>query len=348
VSGALIIDYDSVKSGDTLLFRLPEKILKHSASEWNDFDLDVLKVEFEDVSFEDFNKLITLKSPLNSTAPTSDHKPNPSKTSSNDLLQSLQFVDQNFQESFANIKHDETSNTSNDHGVVQFQHPLAKALFMVLKYNHLESTVDGFVFLLLFYLGYFEEWLYVFPQYEMVLKYGEDVKNKSKPDFTILDVLSFFRIAVIEDKRELNSDRINSEPQLIAELIALAQKNFETAKNKRKFGESDSDRDDYLIGIRVNGLKFFFYYFEMTNDLFDAMTTLSAPINQTRVKRFGALDLPTDGAQPSGLNFLVPTQRMKLIELLISIRNCIMQKGRASKRRNSGVKHAATSSEPEK
>ena len=60
----------------------------------------------------------------------------------------------------------------------RFQHPLAKCCAIILKYRTLESTVDGFMYPLLFYLGFFEEWLYVFPQYEMELVYGGDLTSQ--------------------------------------------------------------------------------------------------------------------------------------------------------------------------
>ena len=81
----------------------------------------------------------------------------------------------------------------NDSQTVQLQqHPLCKALFIMDKYSHLESPVDSFVFQLLCYLGFNDDWLYIFPQMQLRLR----SKNKeviSKPDFTLMDIISFFR-----------------------------------------------------------------------------------------------------------------------------------------------------------
>ena len=103
--------------------------------------------------------------------------------------------------------------------------PLVKATYFLKKYQDQESIVDSFVSLLLEKLGFFDGWLYAFPQMKVPLLYGDATLKEATADFTILDVLSFYRMAVIEDKR-LQDTIINSEPQLIAEAIALHQANM--------------------------------------------------------------------------------------------------------------------------
>jgi len=69
--------------------------------------------------------------------------------------------------------------------------------------------------LLLEKLGFFDNWLYAFPQMRIPLMYG-NIKKWTIADFAIIDVLSYYRMAVVEDKRFDDQSR-NSEPQLIAE-----------------------------------------------------------------------------------------------------------------------------------
>lgn len=89
---------------------------------------------------------------------------------------------------------------------------------MIEKYHNLESTVNMFVILLLSSLNYFTDWLYVLPEFTLPLKYGK-TSEEARADFTVLDIVSFFRMCIIEDKNYDNEFR-NSTPQLIAECIA--------------------------------------------------------------------------------------------------------------------------------
>jgi len=89
-------------------------------------------------------------------------------------------------------------------------------------------------------LGYFNDWLFAFPQLDVALDFG-DVVRQAKADFTVLDITSYYRMAIIEDKRQEN-ETLNSEPQLIAEAIAIHQQNMMTTNEirKRKRTESSS------------------------------------------------------------------------------------------------------------
>src|SRR5262249_39750055 len=106
----------------------------------------------------------------------------------------------------------------------QLQHGLVKALYLVRKFNFHESMVDAFVWMLFHALGFTDKnWLYIAPQLKLYLNYSETAAE-ARADFAILDVASFFRVAVVEDKSEMNP-KGGGEPQMIAELIAAMQAN---------------------------------------------------------------------------------------------------------------------------
>lgn len=95
---------------------------------------------------------------------------------------------------------------------------------MMNKYANNESAVDSFVSLLLSELGFNHGWLYIFPQLYLPLTFSNTIEREAIPDFTILDVVSFLRMSVIEDK-SVDNVLVNSEPQMIAEAIAAYQQN---------------------------------------------------------------------------------------------------------------------------
>lgn len=78
--------------------------------------------------------------------------------------------------------------------------------------------------LLLYELGYYDGRLFAFPQFPMDLRFG-GINKQAIPDITVMDVLSFIRMIVVKDKKSRAMNFVNSEPQLIAELIAMHQRN---------------------------------------------------------------------------------------------------------------------------
>ena len=59
---------------------------------------------------------------------------------------------------------------------------------MVQDYSGNESAVHCFVRLLLNRLCFFSDWLFVFPQLRLKLKYGTATVKDAIPDFTVMDV----------------------------------------------------------------------------------------------------------------------------------------------------------------
>ena len=106
------------------------------------------------------------------------------------------------------------------------QTPLVKATYLCTKYYDNESLVDSFVNLLLERLGFYDGWLYPFPQLSLPLRYSAATpwRITATADFAIMHVLLFYCMAVVKDKC-VNNDMVNSEPQLIAEAIAMSQAN---------------------------------------------------------------------------------------------------------------------------
>ena len=99
---------------------------------------------------------------------------------------------------------------------------LVKSICLSSKYENVEKAVDLYMIFLLQRLGFYDNRLFAFPQLPHHIYFG----NQSKlaiPDFTIMDILSYFRIAVIEDKSDSDKNQNRIEAQLIAETIAIYQ-----------------------------------------------------------------------------------------------------------------------------
>ena len=162
---------------------------------------------------------------------------------------------------------------------VNLQDSIFKAVYMIQKYADHESGVDCFVQLLLNRIGFFDDWLYVFPQLRLKLIYGGGTVKEAIPDFTVIDVVSFLRMAVMEDKR-YNDAIVNSEPQLIAELIAMIQSNLPVGPKVAQLSSTEtaeiSPEEQPVIGVRVSGLNFHFYRIENSEHLLHAMARNTA------------------------------------------------------------------------
>ena len=216
------------------------------------------------------------------------------------------------------------------------KNPLVKATWLVDKYADHESIVDSFVHLLLDRLGFNDDWLYVFPQMNLPLKYGEiKAKTMAKADFVVMHVLSFFRMAVVEDKRQ-QDHMVNSEPQLIAEAIALSQANSESKSRKRPVSEintatsssSDGTEDrDVLFGVRVNGLRFYFYVIPVSDAILKAMKTKRVAESETDV-----LCLYDGG---NYFDWGVAERRSVIIKVLDKVRSYMSTRGDGVQRRSS-------------
>jgi len=145
-----------------------------------------------------------------------------------------------------NMYHSLLTGTLRDSSSAEYlQDSIYKAVYMAQKYSDHESGVDCFVLLLLNRLGFFDDWLYVFPQLHLKLVYGDAIVKEAIPDFTVMDVESVLRMAVVKDKRR-DGELEDSEPQLIAALIALFQADVgQKGSVKREARELHS-----IVGLR--------------------------------------------------------------------------------------------------
>ena len=104
---------------------------------------------------------------------------------------------------------------------------------------------------------------------------------------------------------------VYSEPQLIAELIALLQLDADICP---------------VIGVRVSGLKFWFYRIENPKVLLSAMSSKVGVDEETIVEKLGGSD---------GFNFLDSEDRTKIITTLDHICTVVKREGEESNHRDS-------------
>ena len=88
---------------------------------------------------------------------------------------------------------------------------------------------------------------------------------------------------------------MNSEPQLIAEAIAMSQANGEVITSRKRArsahnessGSSSVEQccEDKVLGVRVNGLKFLFYSISVSDEVLSAMSRGSVATKDTFVSR---------------------------------------------------------------
>ena len=224
----------SLVNDQTYYFKAPTVVNILSASNWTEGELAALKVEFEIVS-----SLPSLPTAVRNKAV--------------ELIGELiKLNDRSYIPDYDKFERPD----------IKLKNPFYKAVYIV-HYDH-ESVVDSFVQLLLYRLGYFDDLLYVFPQLRLQLRYGQGLETgrrcTAEADFTVMDGLSNSRMAVVVDERLVDSQNSNSEPQLIAESIALYQAHDFTVEKKGATTTTASVTvRPPVVGVRVNGFHFWFY-----------------------------------------------------------------------------------------
>lgn len=181
--------------------------------------------------------------------------------------------------------------------------------------------------------------LFPLPQLSLPLRYSKDRKPTiAKADFIILDLLSFYRMAVFEDKNAAaDSDSEQSTSQLIAEAIAAQQYNL-VQFDKGAFSpgaimgvdDGKSCGVDSIFGVKVIGCKFFFYVIPISAAILKAMETMSR-----------AEEITTVFQLESGFDFRFPPDREIIIYILDQMRQNIERKGIQSPRRNFEIRRKA-------
>ncbi len=110
-------------------------------------------------------------------------------------------------------------------------------------------------------------------------------------------------MAISEDK-SVDNERVNSEGQLFAEIIAAV---MHLASKKRKFDGDRvilSDQERTLFGLRVNGLIFHFYKVTVSDAMLRAVRSGRATSSSTQVQC------------RRGLNFRLQEDRAEIISIL--------------------------------
>lgn len=214
------------------------------------------------------------------------------------------------------------------------------------KYRGVESIVDEFVSILLRELMFNEEWLFVFPQLPLKLIFGEDIIKESIADKIIIDIISFYRMSVFEDKsvKSVDNKENNSEPQLIAESIAVHQQNMKRKSkdintqqskkpklnnNNEEEKEENDTTNEPLISVRVNGYEFYFYSVSISSHILQAMKLQKEAVSDTNVLKYSI-------EEKKGFNFLKKNDRKIIIESLDKICYVLRKIGILSDRRESG------------
>ena len=301
----ILTSYESILAcTGQLHFALPSKLPVASASDWNEAYTSILNITLDDVPVDD---LLGCEWTLSEKAKS--------------LIATLKDLDAtNSAKYFSrNASEDVLKKLREDEALIQ---PIRKCLYLIGKYHTNEALVDSLLSLLFHELGFFSGMLYPIPQHSLPLQYGGNDSATAKSDQNIVDVLSFNRMIVSEDKN-LASIKHNSFPQLVAQAISAVQRNMETTTSQKRKWE-DLDESSTILGMRVNGTFFYFYNVNVSTPILTAMKLKTSPAEGTTMKMVGGSE---------GLNFLIPTQREQIITILDAWRADIEKKGRESVRR---------------
>jgi hypothetical protein len=314
---------------------ITELLFAKSGNKWTADDVGLLGICFENVNFDDFLNKLYGNTPLSQRVVSEK-----ASTLIDELqtLPTLSALDKCYSTAAENRKVDATYQDA------FLELPLVKATYFVKKYQDQESIVDSFMHLLLGMLGFFDGWTYAFPQMKVSLTYG-DATKEATADFTILDVLSFYRMAIIEDKR-FQDHVVNSEPQLIAESIALHQANSGISKKRRRSSRGSSSAevssssshvegcgaDGNIFGVRVNGLDFYFYLIPVSKTVLSAMSNNSATTTSTIVFKLAQTNSST-----CSFDWMEESDRNIIIRMLDAFSTYIRHHGAISQRRPSGA-----------
>lgn len=375
-SGTIITQFETLQDNAEYQFCHPHHLTPRSASKWDSLELKQLKITFSSArSIHEFlndfpfnsdesQQAKKLKEELKEMDPTLlgeyEEKVQALRWPQNMEIESDVASNNHRTSNAAPISATPSTSTSSSPILPSYySHPIFKAVYILKKYKHLECTVNMFVVQLLTYLNYFSDWLYVLSEFNLPLLYGDGtdkkVESDAKADFTIMDIISFFRMCIIEDK-SVENEMCDSRGQMIAECIAAHQqnvkiKNEESPRNKRvtiqhnngnvissssESASSPSPPSSFsaatppLFAVRVNGSRFYFYLIPIGAPILTAMKAKREATEATIVKAFDNNE--------AGFDFTLKKDREKIIQMLDYICNIIKRMGEESKRRDSNTK----------
>ena len=306
VEGKQIVQAATIRPGETLQFFSPDVLEPVSSSQWTMGLLQQLKIRTEHLAAHEFLQKFGIDNAtkLPDTALL--------------LLNSLKSLSH---ETISNFRDegDQALLRSEEENTALYKMSIVKFLYLIEKYPKLEAAVDSFVLRVLIALGYEDGMMVAVPQFRLKLPWGVTVKE-SIADFTIMDVLSFLKIFIVEDKN-LSVMRMDSTPQMFGEAVAVNATNRaihsqEPARKKSAVGDFQKpaatpapaqESPAPLLGVRVNGTRFFFYSITVTERIETAMESRTPPAEETVMYGAG------DGA---GYDFLIEKDRKVIITIL--------------------------------
>jgi len=320
-----VTDFASIEGQPFLILHMPERIVPLSGNEWTKVQLDQLKVVFQN--------LPDVKSFFNGA----DLRQFETSNRGVELLAVLSEVDDSL---FRKYTPAEEGDDGTGLSAIEIrankmlQHPICKALFAARKYVTHESFVDDFVKHLLHEMGFNEGMLYIAPQMRIKLTFGA-VEKMATADVTVIDMLTYARIAVIEDKNwdemQKNTD---STPQLVAETIAITQLNEILAGFKRdasgslKTASSSNSQSklNTVYGIRVTGSVFHFYVINVSTNILVALENQTCATSNTTMYRYKS---------EMGLDFMLKKDRNEIVLMLSLLQEIALSTGESTPRRRS-------------
>lgn len=299
---ALINSFDQLDSAKKYTFALPHKYPAVSANEWTAvYVQELLKIVFVETSFVEQTHVLS--------------------AGAADVIRELEDVGANLKNQYDETKKLNTSEELDKYRAenMHLTSPLKKSMFAAMKFSHNEAAVDSFLNLLLFKIGFYDDWLLPVPQYRFKLEF-EGVERDAICDFCVVDVVSFAVMAISEDK-SVKNERVDSEGQLFGEIIAAV---MQLRKRKRKSDSDEeailSESDRKMYGLRVNGLIFHFYEVHVSDAMLEAVKTCRATTQSTEVKCH------------KDLNFCLKADREIIVQTLDTWREAMSNAGGRSRR----------------
>lgn len=313
----LIVDPKVLKPNDHLYFRLDESLNRVPPSLWDTPQLTKLGINFEDQTIDEFRKHLGIKA-------------NEVDERVVELLEAMDFLNnQNLNDLYQSKGED--ANIEQKRRDVHLQHPIVKAMYLIKHYATHEGVVDALLSLLFKELGFYDDMLFPFPQLRLHLTFGGETHCDSKADFVVIDCLSFQKFVVDESKN--HSEALSSEPQMVGEAVAAAQINTDKIENPRKkvkndTGAASADGSDVspeiepILGMRVHGYVFYFYFMPIGKSILDAMSTCTLATSTTTLYRLARLK---GLAATEGFSLLDKEDRHIILQMLSYFRQHLVQ-----------------------
>lgn len=315
-SHQIIVSTSTIVENEILDFYSPETIAPLSSGSWSPAVLKQLKVGIETLTMAEFFGRFNLVDDGNFSV------------RADQLVETIKDISHEFLTHYN--KQDQDSQLKLRNSTIHC-HPLAKALFLMQKYVSCEALVDSFIAQLFSALGYNDGMLSIVPQFKMNLHFGGGNDKESIPDFLIMDILSYLKMVIVEDKN-WSLMKFNSFPQLFAEVIAMWATNEAKEKETKKARIEESApsnvsvAETLVLGVRVNGSVFHFHGVGRSPEVLKSMQNLQVASDTTITIRLG---------DEAGFDFLIPEQRKQIIYILDKFLENIMDQGRNSERQNS-------------